>query len=49
MHFNGVESIEKLDFVELEDQLSEDLLPQKGGFFTVVEEDNPEKFIDLRA
>jgi len=42
-----MKSIEKLDFVELEDQLSEDFLSQKGGFFAIVEEDNPKKFIDL--
>ena len=42
-----MKSIEKFDFVKLEDQLSEDFLSQKGGFFAIVEEDNPKKFIDL--
>lgn len=42
MHFDGVESIEELDFVELEDQFSQDLFAEEWGAFTAVEEDDPE-------
>jgi len=47
MHLDGVQSVEKLDLVKLENQLSQDLLPQEGGPLAAIEEDNPEQPVVL--
>lgn len=47
VHLDGMESIEELDPIELEDELSEYLLAQEGGFAFAVEEDDSEETICL--
>lgn len=49
MHFDGVEGVEEFDFVELEDQFSQDLFTKEWGAFTAVEEDDPEQTVVLLA
>lgn len=49
VHFDGVEGVEELDAVELEDQFAEYLFAQEGGFLAAVEEDDPEQFEVLAA
>ena len=47
MHLDGVQRVEELDSIELEDQLPQYLLPQKGGLPLAVEKDNPEEAVRL--
>ena len=42
MHFDWVKSVEEFNFLELENEFSEDLFAQKGSFFFVVEKDDSE-------
>ena len=47
MHLDGVEGIEELNLLELEDEFSQDLLPKKDRLLLIVEENDTENLIAL--
>lgn len=49
VHFDGMEGVEELDPIELEDELPEYLLGEEGGALAAVEEDYPEELAGLAA
>jgi hypothetical protein len=47
VHLDGVEGVEELDAVELEDEFAQDLLAEEGGLASAVEEDDAEESVGL--